>query len=559
MTHEGEKLHLALMCMHSSAQERMLTEFIADVKNQDLPSMRKKTMLGTIPRRLYAVLSVEDVLYEMPSLDPKAFCKPSSALEVKLLATRSRHEDLLVAHAQVQLDPHSGATEFNVFLTPSVESGLLQRPVLVFEVAASSRFTHSTDVDVMRASLDVNPKLIKAFGYISLLIEVGTAISERPQLNPLAKAVMGLVGIARSKFERFITQNESVLRLVEEVGRASALVADCDVPELDRERPNQRRVSQALSKQLSRELVEAVGARRQDLANLAERMKSNQQLDTQVTVFNISAKVTELHDHSIINSLRSVKDAGPNGSKACLADTRVAILSRIRDWALHPTSLRTLLLHGAAGKGKSAIVHTISRELQSRDLAVVPLFAFNRSVPDRSSSQLIPSWAKHLAQLNPKYLLYLHTLHTQQLESSDIVDQRDALLTGGLASGINDGRPLIFAIDGLDECPKGEATQLFRILQELLSDNLPPFVRFLFTYRSDEEILRAFAGPSTCNIPIDNEEGTAEDIRKFVHAQLYRNPDVADMVEDVAKAAQTLFECAAALCRELTSTRRRAR
>jgi hypothetical protein len=63
-------------------------------------------------------------------------------------------------------------------------------------------------------------------------------------------------------------------------------------------------------------------------------------------------------------------------------------------------------------------------------------------------------------------------------------------------------------------------------------------------------------GDSTRGVPIDNEEGTAEDIRKFVHVQLHHNRDVADMVDVVAKAAQTLFGCAAALCRELTVTRR---
>ncbi|KAJ7939305.1 hypothetical protein B0H13DRAFT_1850604 [Mycena leptocephala] len=98
---------------------------------------------------------------------------------------------------------------------------------------------------------------------------------------------------------------------------------------------------------------------------------------------------------------------------------------------------------------------------------------------------------------------------------------------------------------------------MIRNLMELLAErNLPPFVRFLFTYRSDEEILQTFAGLPTRHIPIDNEEGTVEDIHKFVHAQLHRNTDVANMVDDVAKAAQTLFECAAALCRELTATRR---
>ncbi|KAJ6456305.1 hypothetical protein DFH09DRAFT_1505558 [Mycena vulgaris] len=562
---EGEKLHFVIMYLRS----------------QDLPSIEKTTKLRTIPRRLYAILSVDDCpSYEMPSLAPEAyvgrpmtfFCKPGSALEVELWAKGSKHEDLPLAHGRVQIDSHSSGSEFNVYLTPSAGSQVKKIPILIFQITASSRFTDSSNVDAMRASLDINPKVIKAFGYIGLLIEVGTMISE---LNPIAKAVMGLVGIASSKFEQFIARNESVLGLVEEVGRASVFVADWDDPELEEKRPTQRRVSQALfsaiyqslhllwtlsadnlAERLSEKSVKAIGARRQELAALSERMKSNQQLDTQTTVFSISAKVTELYDWNIINSLRSAEDAGPRASKACLRDTRVAILSRIHNWALHPDSARTLLLHGAAGKGKSAIVHTIAGELQSAGLAVVPFFAFNRSVPDRSSSQLIPSWAKHLAQVNPQYLLHLHSLHTQELASSDIMDQQDAFLIKGLASGINDGRPLIFIVDALDECPQSEAKELFDVLHDLLAGPIPPFVRFIFTYRSDEDILRTFDGLSTLNIPIDDEEGTVEDIHKFVHAQLYRNPGVADMVDDVTKAAQTLFECAAALCRELTATRR---
>ncbi|KAJ7846993.1 hypothetical protein B0H14DRAFT_3454053 [Mycena olivaceomarginata] len=254
----------------------------------------------------------------------------------------------------------------------------------------------------------------------------------------------------------------------------------------------------------------------------------------QVQITNIfhshrrSVESSSVNGHNCINALRYAKDAGP-----------------IWHWALHPTSARTLLLHGAAGKGKElrirSIANTIARQLQSDGVAVVPFFAFNRSVPDRSSLQLIPTWAKHIAEFNPQYLLYLQTLPSHQLESSDILEQQDHLLVGGLAN----------------ECPKGEATRLFQVLRELLSGpNLPPFVRFLFTYRSDKEIFRTFEGLSTLKIPMNNEEGTAEDIREFVHVQLHHNPDVADMVDDVAKAAQTLFECAAALCRELTATRR---
>lgn len=99
-------------------------------------------------------------------------------------------------------------------------------------------------------------------------------------------------------------------------------------------------------------------------------------------------------------------------SKSCLPHTRVAILEQIQVWALNPTGQRALLLHGAAGKGKSAIIHTVAIALESCGVAVLPFFAFNRSVKDRYLSQLIPTWAKQLAELNPhwQYLHYLHTL-----------------------------------------------------------------------------------------------------------------------------------------------------
>jgi hypothetical protein len=162
-----------------------------------------------------------------------------------------------------------------------------------------------------------------------------------------------------------------------------------------------------------------------------------------------------------------------------------------------------------------------------------------------------------MADLNPQYLRYLETLPSHLLESSDILDQHDHLLVAGLAHAIYCGKPLIFAIDALDECPTSEAAQLFQVLHKVLSGlNLPSFVRFFFTYRSDEEILQTFEGLSSLKIPLDSEEGTVEDIRKFVYARLHHNHHFADMVDDVTKAAQTLFECAAALCRELTTTRR---
>lgn len=265
---------------------------------------------------------------------------------------------------------------------------------------------------------------------------------------------------------------------------------------------------------------------------------------------------------SKIMRLRVAQDVGPGTSKACLKGTRVLLLSRINDWALNPTSEHVLLLHGAAGKGKSSIAHSVAKSLQSNNVAVAPFFAFNRSILDRSASHLIPTWAKQLAQMNPRYLEYLQRLPSHQLESSDILDQQDGLLVGGLDSGINIGKPHIFIVDALDECPEGEAQALFRMLRGLLSRaGVHSHVRFFFTYRSGEYVHQTFnklSDSDRLDISIDDERDTEDDIYKFIKDQLVDTRSV-DLIDVVAEAAQTLFQCAAVLCRELTRLRLRSR
>ncbi|KAJ6503812.1 hypothetical protein C8R45DRAFT_1091581 [Mycena sanguinolenta] len=242
----------------------------------------------------------------------------------------------------------------------------------------------------------------------------------------------------------------------------------------------------------------------------------------------------------LTSKLNSAKDAGVRASKACLQGTRVELLNRIRNWALSPSE-RTLLLYGAAGTGKSAIVHTIARDLHSESLALVPFFAFNHSVQNRSSAQLIPTWAKELAEVHPPYQAYLHGLRLSNLESTDLVHQQDILLLKGLASLTNCGKPVVFIIDALDECPKDEMQDLFCILEELVCEpTLPVFARFLFTYRSHGEILNTFENaPSILHINIDDQKATVEDIYKFVTKKLHKTK-VQNLAGDVSKAAQKL-------------------
>lgn len=51
-------------------------------------------------------------------------------------------------------------------------------PILVLKITTSDRFMDVAYAESMRTSLEINPRLTRAFGYISLLVKVGTVISE---------------------------------------------------------------------------------------------------------------------------------------------------------------------------------------------------------------------------------------------------------------------------------------------------------------------------------------------------------------------------------------------
>ncbi|KAG6913344.1 hypothetical protein DXG01_007553, partial [Tephrocybe rancida] len=466
------------------------------------------------------------------------------------------------------LDSFVGKSEIELSLIP-VNPKDTYKPALTFRVATSGRFTTiESDVAPIAESLKIDT-INKYFKHVKRLIQVATAVA--------------------GEFDSFIKRNECILQLINEIERASMLVADWDDVAFDSCRPNQGKVVQYLipvlyqclhfvwalskanlGKRLSEDSIKDISARQNHLTKLIDHLKSSQDLDTQAAVFEMQAamfemqaamfemthKNTDLHNNNVINKLPASKDAGSGSSKACLLGTRIALLSRIHEWALDPTSQRLLLLHGAAGKGKSAIAHSISKELESEGLAVVPFFAFNRSVQARSALQLFPTWAKYLAERSPKYLEYLHSLSSSQLETSDIVDQQDSLLSKGLAS-LEHGQPVVFIIDALDECPHEQQAQLLDLLCELLLlPGLPPFARFFFTYRTDQAIAQKFNGFSALDLGIDNEEATVDDICIFVKSQLQDMAEIAHLVNDVTKAAETLFQCAAVICHELKHVKR---
>ncbi|KAL1748397.1 hypothetical protein HDZ31DRAFT_26161, partial [Schizophyllum fasciatum] len=276
-----------------------------------------------------------------------------------------------------------------------------------------------------------------------------------------------------------------------------------------------------------------------------------------------------LVDERILGYLPYAKNVQPGSTKSCSPGTRVDLLREIEDWAFDPAGRRAYFLYGAAGKGKSAIAHAVALRLREVG-AQTAFFAFDRTTRDREAYQLFPTLAAQLARRNKAYHDALCAMDADDLSTHDIQDQARHLVADLLAEDAI-LIPVVFVIDALDECPDSDAIDASRsarlaaerrtllecLRQCVLDERLPYNIRFLITGRPDDDIRMylASSGLPVWLSSIDDARGTEEDIKLFVHEKLAHTP-VAHMADDVAKAAQTLFECAALLCRELTKADR---
>jgi len=95
---------------------------------------------------------------------------------------------------------------------------------------------------------------------------------------------------------------------------------------------------------------------------------------------DLSVGVQQIREDLSLDSLVCVGQVGLVKGKKCLDGTRTKILNEILDWINNtdPATPPILWLHGQAGRGKSAIAHTIA--LQAQNLGMLgSCFCFNRT------------------------------------------------------------------------------------------------------------------------------------------------------------------------------------
>jgi hypothetical protein len=263
---------------------------------------------------------------------------------------------------------------------------------------------------------------------------------------------------------------------------------------------------------------------------------------------------------------------GLNTGKQCLPGTRTDTLSRITNWisSSEDSVPRVMWLSGLAGKGKSAIAHTIVNWFSEKTGGLGSCFCFDRlREADRLHEKIFSTIACDLADGDPgvkRALANVVKNSTSLKNTTDISQQWRKLIMEPLkkfsASSVG---PVLIVIEGLDESGGVETRRdLLRILAGRFQakgfpqiTELPSNFRILVTSRPLHDIEEELKGTDHIQrlsldeiLPKDAEH----DIHMFVSEELKGLSDFRDKESTIAAKAEGLFEWAALACRYIKDT-----
>ena len=242
------------------------------------------------------------------------------------------------------------------------------------------------------------------------------------------------------------------------------------------------------------------------------------------------------------------------------------MLAEIEDWisSTEEGTPRVLWLSGAAGRGKSAVAHTIANRYIERG-GLASCFCFDRTrKADRLQGKIFTNIASDLADRNPIVRRALaKAVHDDNglKRTADLSKQFQGLILGPtnkLLEAIS--TPVLIIIDALDESGEEDSrAQILRLLASQLNE-LPANVRVVVTSRPLEDIQKFLAASHIRRLSMDDisPESAGRDIQHYVSTRLV---DLQDTFKDadfqrLAEKSDGLFEWARLACEYIKGTNR---
>ena len=266
------------------------------------------------------------------------------------------------------------------------------------------------------------------------------------------------------------------------------------------------------------------------VANYNSELQALMQEFRNLPIPNIQYGVKHIYVDIASNFLEHAERVGLNETKKCLDGTRTEILNELVDWINNKDAAtpRIFWLHGQAGKGKSAIAHTIA--LQAHNLGMLgSCFCFSRvRQHEQLHMKLFPTIALDLAGWNLRLRLLLDEVVSENDYSSkkmpNIAEEWQSLILEPLSrlEGSFTGR-VVVVIDALDE--SGTERMRAGILHVLATcgAELPANIRILLTSRpllDIREALNIDQHSIMARSLDDDNESTIRDIHLYVSTRL---------------------------------------
>ncbi|KIM66068.1 hypothetical protein SCLCIDRAFT_399095, partial [Scleroderma citrinum Foug A] len=273
---------------------------------------------------------------------------------------------------------------------------------------------------------------------------------------------------------------------------------------------------------------------------------------------DIQYGIKQMYEDRSSNCLACADRAGLNEAKKCLNGTRIEILNEIVAWIdnTDATTPPIFWLYGQAGKGKSAIAHTIA--LLARNLGMLgSCFCFTRvRQHEQLHMKLFPTIARDLADrdLRLRLLLIEVTTNDHSLrDTTDVAVQWKKLILEPLSQFKGSPSGSVVVIDALDESGAEHTRATILRVLAAYGEGLPANIRILLTSRplvDIEEALHTSPHIYARSLDAIDTELTMRDIHLYVSTRLngLRDTFSNDNLQQLAAKSGGVFEWARLAC-----------
>jgi len=245
-------------------------------------------------------------------------------------------------------------------------------------------------------------------------------------------------------------------------------------------------------------------------------------------LLHVQYDVQQTQENLSLDFLAYAGGVGLIRAKKCLEGTRTDILNEVVDWVNNTDTAtpRIYWLYGQAGKGKSAIAHTIA--LQAQNLGMLgSCFCFSRDRQHEGlHTKLFPTIARDLAdrdlRLRP---LLAKVVTTRSLrDTADIAEQWQKFVVEPLSHlEVSSTGNVVVVIDALDESGAEATRAAFLEVLAAYDAKLPTSIRILLTSRPLVDIgkvLKTAQHVQARSLDDIDAESTIRDIRLYISTRL---------------------------------------